>query len=955
MKLQFTGTISPWLLGLLFLSAAGLSVWLYRRHRLQKPWSFWLPAARVTAIALLILSLFQPVLTRFRAAAARSRIPVIVDTSGSMSMVDHYPTNRQVEIAWRMGMFPSRLRNGEFAAQAGSWAAVAASADALKGDAERLNAVILKQEPWTRVFADGIDAFAQGLKNLADSAAGFRRKLENSTKDTGYLAGNEKDMSARSRFAEALQTWKAAVEGMEKELSSIVETLRAANKAEAKDPRTATGALDRTLKAFAAIPLARTGLPLLQQRADECLVAAAIPEVDQALRKLAAMKRADLARSVLFDEPVRLVNRLSEKGDVSVFSFKEVPDPVRPADYARLVGELSATKIGSVLWNVLRRYGADPVAGVILLTDGNNNAGKSVAMVQDAIQERGIPLYVLGVGAPEPPRDVAIAQVIAPHTSFADDRLNINVILLRHQHLDRKILLKVLSGPDVLQEKLIEPGPDARLVVDLSFVEKKGGLRHYTVEAEKFDGEAFAQNNSQSFSVNVLEDRIRVLLADEFPRWESRYVNMMLQRDKRVDIRAIFIASTKDQTLPSGKDGFPEKQDELFAYSVVILGDVNPRHFSTGQMEALRAFVTERGGALIALAGERFMPTRYAGTPIEALIPLKKFGQDDQSGGAAHAPANAPPGRSGRRLEVARYALYDDILQIGGTPEQSRDLWENLPGPDWIKKGAQASPAADLIVYAADERAPDAGVSVEAEPRPAEEFDAPVMVKSYVGLGKVLYIGADEFWRWRYRARWTYHHRFWGQILLWATMGRTSGADRYVKLMSDRPAYAPEEAITVYARILNDDAAPISGADAALEVFDEKNTLLKNVPLAHMEKSGGEYRAQIRDLPRGRYRITPRVQELKDKKVEAKLDLEVCDLPTSEYVDLALNESLLRRLATRYVAFDQASSILDDMRPVTLKEERHDDTELWDTFPFMALVAALLAFEWQMRKKLKMV
>jgi len=367
------------------------------------------------------------------------------------------------------------------------------------------------------------------------------------------------------------------------------------------------------------------------------------------------------------------------------------------------------------------------------------------------------------------------------------------------------------------------------------------------------------------------------------------------------------------------------------------------------------------------------MPSRYTGTPIEELVPLRKLGSGRDPARSSVFFPDADGERGTARefpLGLAEEARYEDVIQIGVSPEGSKELWEGLPAMNWVREGASPSRTADLLVHVANGKrkatkgAGDAAEGTEKKAGPGRRLEhanrmarrsTPVAVKAYAGLGKVLYLGTDSFWRWRYRARWTYHHRFWGQVLLWATMGRTTGADPNVKLMADRFAYAPEEIVVIKARILDDEKVPMSDADASLEVFDEEDELVKRVPLIHLENSGGEYRAQLKDLERGKYRVVPRIQELSDRELTAEISFEIRDLPTSEYIDLALNETQLGEFSDTYLPFEKALDIIEEVPRIETKKKNRDDTEIWDSFPYMMLVAALLGFEWHRRKKLKLV
>ena len=70
---------------------------------------------------------------------------------------------------------------------------------------------------------------------------------------------------------------------------------------------------------------------------------------------------------------------------------------------------------------------------------------------------------------------------------------------------------------------------------------------------------------------------------------------------------------------------FPVRRDELFAYDAIILGDANPALLSAAALQNLADFADRPGkrGALVCLAGPRYMPQAYRDTPLERLMALE--------------------------------------------------------------------------------------------------------------------------------------------------------------------------------------------------------------------------------------------------------------------------------------------------------------------------------------------
>jgi hypothetical protein len=1075
MTLLFTGTIPGWMLALLFAAASAFTLWTYRSPKLQPPWNWLLPSSRILAISLLVLMLLQPVLGRVHETAVRGRIPVIIDTSGSMSIADRYDDSRKVDIAWNFEFFPRSLRSTAFINKKGAATDIGEHLHALSTqiDDEARNAlrrnieaaeqrisafneelseaiaatdylVQLREaegpgngrglyfERFDGISGTSINSLVRHQKftqppdyhailstfdmpsNEGDEYGARIRGFIRPPESGAYIFSIASDDSSqlflssgpqpaeRKRIAQVAEhvsrnrfdvhasqtseeirmergklyyvevlykeasgedhltvTWSgpgveltnapiserhllpfvpngsptpfgAELTRLKTAAAASLKALQAARTIAQDDDAGTANRLKRVLtEATLNWGTVAAVLEPLQTEADRLLAGSGNPAVDAALKKIDGLSREAWIERLLNDEKLALLSRLQDKGEVDLFSFSE---PVEVKDHAALRNEhatLPATRIGSVVHQVIAQYEDTPIACAVLLTDGNANSGKPLAELRRTLEERSIPLYAIGVGSALPPRDVVIERVAAPDTSFKDDSIKVSVVLQRPGYEARDVKVRLLREAEVVAEVIVPGDGDTRVVADMELQESEVGMRQYTVIAMPLENEVLNTNNSKEFAVNVLEDPVRVLFVDEFPRWESRYASLILQRDPRVKLDAVFVDVLSTQPPELRGTILPADRNELFAYDIVVMGDVDPHHFSGEHLRNLSDFVIERGGTLVTLAGEHHMPDAYRPTPLNRILPFRTT----QLPGAASIDER---GFANISLNVRDTFSQDALVQIGSTPEETQLLWQKLPGMIWAKSSIAPATAAEELVSTTPQ-------------------NWPVMLTANPGSGKVLYLGSDSFWRWRYRAKWTYHQRLWGQILLWAIRGRTAGSDPYVKLMSDRPAYSPGEPITLKARVFDKEARPLANGTVAADIRTAAGTLVRTIPFVYLTDSGGEYRARIRDLDRGKYTVTPHVSELDDTAVTASWNFEVRDLPTSEYVNLSLNEIELRQMSDRYFSFHEAEALIAAIKPVEIRETSRADIEIWDTFWMLAMVAFLLGFEWQMRKRNKLV
>ena len=78
--------------------------------------------------------------------------------------------------------------------------------------------------------------------------------------------------------------------------------------------------------------------------------------------------------------------------------------------------------------------------------------------------------------------------------------------------------------------------------------------------------------------VSVRKEQIKVLLVQAYPNYEFRYLKNMLERDSTIELKTVLQDADLEyaELDHSALRVFPVRREELFAFDVVIFGDVNP-------------------------------------------------------------------------------------------------------------------------------------------------------------------------------------------------------------------------------------------------------------------------------------------------------------------------------------------------------------------------------------------
>ena len=620
---------------------------------------------------------------------------------------------------------------------------------------------------------------------------------------------------------------------------------------------------------------------------------------------------------------------LEEDLEVPLFSFNEGVLAEWDEASAPLVAAGDRTALGEAARKVLDRYRGVSLAGMLLITDGGQNSGVPLATTVEQLKEAGVPIFAVGVGDSEA-RDVSIEAVEVREVLLAEDAAPVRV-KLRTQGMkgERGRIVFSLGGVDVSEEevRIEEDGPQE---ISTLFIPKKAG--DYAMRA-RFEAdnlaEVMAENNEGQAGVRVVDRRLRVLLLDQAPRWEFKYLEAMLLRERRVELSCFLLEADRDSGQADGSPylpRLPNRPETLYDFDLIVLGDIDPRLLPEGYLSLLGSYVSQAGGALTVIAGKRFMPSAYGQTELQQLLPVELAG--------ASIASSAEPAVRPIKLALTPEGRESVMLRLGDSPEESEARWDLLPPVYWAARVERAKPAASVLLTR-----PDASTGSR---------EAPVLALHRYGAGEVLFLGTDNLWRFRRNVGDRYHTILWGQMIQRMAGARLLTEAPRVILRANGRSFAQGDRVRIYAKLFTQGWEPREDevVDAVLAAGSDpsrrQEVLFRAIP-----GEPGSYRAEFAAGPPGNYRVAVSGDDI------ATVDFTVTD-NNREYGRAALNEPLLRDLAHEtggaYIHlrdFERVPSFLTERsaRVASIRE-----VDLWSSPLFFALIMLVLSAEWIGRK-----
>lgn len=651
--------------------------------------------------------------------------------------------------------------------------------------------------------------------------------------------------------------------------------------------------------------------------------------------------RLNLAKSVLLENDAALLRGLADEYRLRLYYVAQGAE-LQGGELAEWTAGLrdvealgEATRLGAGIRQVLGDLRGTPPAALVLLTDGINTDGESLVDAAELARRKNVPLLAVAIGDDQPVRDIELADLLVDEVVFVDDIMYFDFKVTASGYEGRRV--------DVVLRQREDSTPLARLDVQLGadgvpqrvrlpYRPTEVGEFEYVVEIEPLDDEVNPGNNSQKRVVSVRKEQIRVLLVQSYPSYEFRYLKHLLERDSTVELKTVLQEADPEYAEQdrTALRVFPMRREELFDFDVLIFGDVDPSFMSVSVMDNISAFVQEKGGGLVFIAGPVFSPLAFRDTPLAPLFPIELENSTVPQGDAS----------TGFVVQPTDLGWASPPMQLGDTPDETESIWQNLPPLYWFFEAAEMKPAARVLAVHPTR------LSDDGQP-------LPLFALQYAGAGKVLYHATDDTWRWRYQVGDVYFARYWVQTIRFLSRAKLLGKDRSAELTTDRREYRRGESVRLRVRFVDERLAPADDEGVTV-VLEQEGHQRRQITLRRSTAGRGIFEGVFPRSSEGSYHAWVATPTLEGRAPATDF---VVVVPPGEFERLQVDKAALQR------ACDDSRGRLFTMANVAqlrkaLPKGRQIPVEalppiaLWNKWPLLLLFLTMIVSEWILRKRL---
>jgi hypothetical protein len=560
----------------------------------------------------------------------------------------------------------------------------------------------------------------------------------------------------------------------------------------------------------------------------------------------------------------------------------------------------TSTRVGDNLLRLIEKERGGPLAGVLLFTDGGQNAGVDSAVAARAAKDAGIPVFPIGLGSDIRPANARVVDVEAPQRVFPGDKFTLTGYLQALNLKQSQLDVELVSGPaggdqfTLVDEQRVDVGTTGQITsVKFELQPDEKGVREYKLQLKPVPGDVQPKDDERSAKVEILDRKTKVLLIAGGPMREFIFLRNQLHRDRETEVD-VWLQSARPGISQDANEvlyEFPKTAEELFAYDCIVGFDPDWEALDELQARLLDRFVAEKSGGLIVVAGPVYTPEWSARRGedgrlniIKALYPVIFY----RLGAATIDLGNFGSERS-HPIFFTRDGQQAEFLQLEDDPARSAEAWERFDGVFGYYPVREAKPGAKVFA-----RFPD----TDGESRPqTEDPNWPIyMAGHFYGSGKVFFQASGEMWRLR-AVDDSYFEQYYTRLIRWAAEGRLLQNSNRGLLLVDKDRCLLGDQVTIRATLQDTDHQPLSAAEVSAAIIEPDG---RRVPISLKKvKEGGRdglYTEQFLALKEGDYKIELQHPTAPEQVLTREVRVRI---PALETERPERNDALLKELADK--------------------------------------------------------
>ena len=548
------------------------------------------------------------------------------------------------------------------------------------------------------------------------------------------------------------------------------------------------------------------------------------------------------------------------------------------------------------------------ISSTLLITDGIINDGSSSIYQSNKLK---FPIYSIGVGDTSKITDLYVSSVLSNRFLYQDTETIIAAEISNRDLDGESITVSLLENNKVLRTKNIELDASGYNRVVFDYLPKSAGKQKITIQTSTIEDEDNFENNSRSKFVDVLKNKLNILIVSGTPSADLRALNQTLMEFDEYEVNE-FVQINETKQIG---DDFNSMLDSA---QVLVLVDFPISNTKPNLIANVSKAISEHAKPVLFINGSNLQLEQFK--KLEEFLPVS---------------AN----RSVNEIYLAQPKISSTPLGIINSDEITGFDETDLPPVSYTNFSFQLKPGSNLLASAKINNV---------------ETQFPLIAARNEAGKRSIALLAGNIWRWKISPN-EKSREFFSKLIRNAIQWLRVTANRKTFFVeTNKDIFASGENIKFNAELYDDKLEPISNAEISVDINSQSKSY--NVKLA--PQGEGLYNGEISITDRGdaTFRATARVDGLQVNQASGRFNIGEIDL---EKLQTVMQSNYLRQLAINtggeYQYINNSSALIDNLENSNKNKSKVTTSSitinLLSSEILLLLIIIILSIEWFIRKR----
>ncbi|MBN2570689.1 MAG: hypothetical protein JXA68_01060 [Ignavibacteriales bacterium] len=565
------------------------------------------------------------------------------------------------------------------------------------------------------------------------------------------------------------------------------------------------------------------------------------------------------------------------------------------------------TDIINSLQNDLRN-----IASVVIISDGTITDGSNP--IHNA-EKLNIPIFTIGIGDTTKRKDVEISKVLYNENVFLEKSTKISTTIIQNGFDDAKVQVSFWEDKTQIIKKEIILSKDGINNIEFDYVPKSAGEKKISIIVSNQQGELTYANNKNIFFINVLDDKVKILVLSSSPSADVSFITNSLKADENLEVISLIQISKNEFLNNKSISTSIDSADAIFLVGF-------PGNTTTSEL----LNVVQQ-----ALKEKPFFLTLSTGTDLNRLKQLEQY-----------LPFTITQITTGLSPVQPNIEDKKNSLLTNNAPDPVA-AWSNLPPIFQTNSKLNAKPESNVIATSKIRNVP---------------MNTPLIVSKSIGYNRVIAVLGQDIWKWKLQVankELNLFDNFIYSCVRWMTVD--TKRDRF-KIKTQKKLYVKGELVEFVGEVYDESFNPLD--DVYIKVIIKKDVNISDIKLNSI--GNGIYESTYETNKEGDYQFSA-VGTINGKTVgksQGRFTIGDINIETiNPRLDKYFLSSLSYSTNGKYYDISNLDNLLKEINQKiensTKEKIKTSEINLWSDELLLILIITLFSLEWFFRKKFGML